>query len=807
MFKKGSAIMLGMLLAFHVNAQFSISGRVLTEVNVPLQGASIVITESGKGATSGPDGRFIIKSIKQGNYTLAASYLGYEKTRRKINVDRDKDLGDLILQYSAYQGEEATISALRAGEKTPMAYTNMDKEQIRSANYGQDVPYIISSTPSVITNSDAGNGIGYTSMRIRGTDGNRINVTVNGIPLNDAESHSVFWVDLPELASSASQIQIQRGVGTSTNGAAAFGATVNLQTTAERDKAFAEYDLSGGSFNTLRNSVQLGTGLIKDKFSFEMRLSDLYSDGYIDRSWTDLQSYYLAASLNGASSSLRFITFGGFEELYQAWGGVPSSLLKTDRTYNGMGEYVDTSGRIAYYDNQIDHYDQMHYQLHYSKKFGEQIFFNSALHYTKGAGYYEEYESDQAYTYYNMKAPILGSDTLEFTNLVRQKWLDNDFYGAIASLNYESENWNLIVGGGWNLYSGLHFGKVIWAETFGENSIGHNWYEGQGKKTDWNMYTKYYYDFGQELNSFVDLQIRGIKHNISGFDANNRDVTQEHSFLFFNPKAGLNYIPAAGQKAFISYARANREPNRNNYTDAPDDRMPVKETLNDFEAGYSIQKSSMKAAVTLYYMKYNDQLVLTGQINEVGYPVMTNIPESYRAGVEFEFALNYMDKIGFTGNLALSDNRVKSFTNYIDNWDYWNDPANEPYQLEESIENAKLAYSPAIVAGGELKYSPIENVSFSIISKYVGQQYLDNTSNPEYVLDAYLVNNLKVSYQVFPNWSRELVFSLLVANILDAQYETNAWIYRYSTGGTENFIDGYYPQAGRHLFATMHISF
>ena len=799
--------MVCMLLAFQLPAQHQLRGRVLSEKNLALQGASIVLSETGKGTSSGSDGNFSFEKLKSGSYTLQVSYLGYETRSLKIDLTSDVDLGAVKLQLSAYQGQEATVSALMAGEKTPMAYTNLDKEQIRSANYGQDVPYIISSTPSVITSSDAGNGIGYTSMRIRGTDANRINVTINGIPLNDAESHSVFWVDLPELAASAEQIQIQRGVGTSANGAGAFGATVNLQTSAESRNAYAEYDLSGGSFNTLRNTVKLGTGLIKDKISLEMRLSDLHSDGYIDRARTDLQSYYLAAGLKGNNSRLRFITFGGFEELYQAWGGVPSALLKTDRSYNGMGEYIDTSGQIAYYDNQIDHYDQIHYQLHYSKKFGRNLFLNTALHYTKGAGYYEQYESDQDYAYYSMQEPNPGNEPIQTTDLVRQKWLDNDFYGAIASLNYETEKGNLIVGGGWNQYSGLHFGKVIWAEYFGLNSIGHRWYEGLGKKTDWNIYTKYYYYLNSQLSSFVDLQIRGIEHEISGYDANNRDVTQDHSFLFFNPKAGLNYIPVPGQKAFISYARANREPNRNNYTDAPPGKLPVQETLHDFEAGYSFFGNSMKSAVTLYFMNYHDQLVLTGQINEVGYPVMTNIPRSFRAGVEFEFGIEYMDKIAFNGNLSLSENRVKEFTNYIDNWDYWNDPTNEPFQIEETIENAKLAYSPSIVAGGELKYSPVQNVSFSLISKYVGLQYLDNTSNPDYVIDAYLVHHLKASYQLFPRWSKELVFSVMVANLLDAKYETNAWIYRYYSDGRENFMDGYYPQAGRHLFATIHISF
>lgn len=796
-----------LLAAMQVNAQFALSGRVYDQQNAPLEGASVYVSELNRGTITTSNGSFSLSGLPEATVDVTVSFVGYESVTSRVTLQGDTDMGNIMLQQLPYRGEEVFISALRAERKTPMAYIDLDEEQINARNYGQDIPYIVGLTPSVITTSDAGHGIGYTAMRIRGTDANRINVTINGIPLNDAESHSVFWVDLPDLATSTEQIQIQRGVGTSTNGAAAFGATVNMQTSLLEKDPYAAYDLSVGSFNTVKHAVSAGTGLVKDRFALDFRISDLQSDGYIDRSWTDLQSYYLSAGLYSDRSSLKFITFGGFEELYQSWGGVPSSMLETNRTYNAMGAYTDSTGQTLYYDNQVDHYDQVHYQLHYSLGISRHLHLNAALHYTKGNGYYEEYETDQDFGYYSMTRPVVGGDTLLTTDLVRRKWLDNDFYGFIVSLNYERDKSNLILGGGWNQYDGDHFGRVIWAAYAGENRPGHQWYFGSGLKNDWNIYGKYYLDLSEELTAFADLQVRGIFHDIDGTDANNRDVTQDHRFLFFNPKAGISYLPADGQRAFISYARAGREPNRNNFTDAPQNRPPVHETLNDLEAGYSFRGEMFQAGVTLYYMDYDNQLVLTGQINEVGYPVMTNVEDSYRAGLEMEGAVNILDKISWSGNLALSRNEIRDFVNYIDNWDYWSDPESEPYQVEEYIGNSTLAYSPSVIAASQLEYTLLDQFTFSLISKYVGRQYIDNTSNPEYAIDPYFVNELKAAYVMRPGWARKLMVSVNVPNVLNTQYETNAWLYRYYSGGAENYMDGYYPQAGRHFMVTFNVMF
>ena len=492
------------------------------------------------------------------------------------------DLGEISLKSSMVKVEEVMVTATRAGEKTPVAVTNMDREEIRARNFGQDIPFLLAMTPSLVSSSDAGHGIGYTSMRIRGTDGNRINVTVNGIPLNDAESHSVYWVDLPDIASSVENIQVQRGVGTSTNGAPAFGASVNLMTQKVEKKAYATYEGSYGSFNSYRNSISAGTGLLKDHFSVDMRLSDMHSDGYMDRSWTDLQSWYTSAAYYASKTIVKFIAFSGKEELYQAWNGVPSYLLDSDRTYNELGGYTDTAGNQAYYDNQVDNYLQTHYQLHLTHEFSPQWHVNAALHYTKGSGYYEQYKEDESLSDYQLENVVAGGEIIENTDLIRRKWLDNDFYGLVGGLHYEEGPLSAVLGGGWNRYDGDHFGTVIWARYPGESEIRHHWYDNTGVKTDWNTYLKGMYQAGEKISVFADLQVRGIDYGIEGIDDDLRDLSQEHHYFFFNPKAGLNLQLSDQQRAYLSVARANREPNRSNFVDAdPAGPVPVQETLMD----------------------------------------------------------------------------------------------------------------------------------------------------------------------------------------------------------------------------------
>jgi len=796
------------LWAMAARGQYTVSGVLSDEEKRALPGANILIEELNRGTVTTEDGSFELVNIPEGSYNLQLSFIGYETLRKRIEVEGVMDLGKISLKPSMVKVEEVMVTATRAGEKTPVAFTNMDREEIRSRNFGQDIPFLLAMTPSLVSSSDAGHGIGYTSMRIRGTDGNRINVTINGIPLNDAESHSVYWVDLPDIATSVENIQVQRGVGTSTNGAPAFGASVNLMTQKVEKKAYATYEGSYGSFNTYRNSLSAGTGLLRDHFSVDMRLSDMHSDGYIDRSWTNLQSWYASAAYYDTKTMVKFITFSGQEELYQAWNGVPSYLLDSDRTINELGGYTDTAGNQAYYDNQVDNYLQQHYQLHLTHEFSSKWHVNAALHYTLGSGYYEQYKEDESFSDYQFDDVVIGGETIDETDLIRRKWLDNNFYGLVGGLHYEDGLLSAVLGGGWNRYDGDHFGTVIWARYPGESEIRHHWYDNTGKKTDWNTYLKGMLQASEKISVFADLQIRGIDYGIDGIDDDLRDLTQVHEYFFFNPKAGLNLQLNDQQRAYLSVARANREPNRGNFVDAdPDGPVPVQETLVDYEAGYGIQGSSFAFNANLYYMDYHNQLVLTGEINDVGSAVMTNVEKSYRAGIELSGGLELTSWLRWDLNVTLSSNKIQDYTGYVDNWDYWSDPDNQPYQLEEVLGTTDLSFSPGLLFNSQLGVEPVANLHVNLLSRYVGKQFIDNTSSDERSLDPYFINDLRISYSFFPDFLRELTVYFQLMNLFNVEYETNAWVYRYSNEGEEGIYDGYFPQAGLHLMAGVRLRF
>ncbi|MEN8202577.1 MAG: TonB-dependent receptor [Bacteroidota bacterium] len=808
MMKRAAFLLAWILLTMPAISQYTLNGVIADEDNQPLPGANLLISELGRGVISQRDGSFVMNRVPGGSFILVVSFVGYESYSISLNINADTDLGKITLTRSSILGEEVIVTATRAGTKTPVAFSDMNKEEITARNFGQDVPYLLSSTPSLVTSSDAGHGIGYTSMRIRGTDANRINVTINGIPLNDAESHSVYWVDLPDIATSVDNIQIQRGVGTSTNGAAAFGASVNFQTRKLEKEAYAIYEGTFGSFNTVRNSISAGSGLIRDHFSVDMRLSDLHSDGYIDRSWTDLKSYYVSAAYHDANTLVKFVNFSGTEELYQAWNGVPSYLLETDRTYNELGAYTDTDGKLVYYDNQIDHYKQSHYQLHLSRSFSEKWYANAALHYTKGAGYYEQYKEGESLSDYLLEDVIAGGDTITETNLVRRKWLDNNFYGFVGGLHFEGDRISAVLGGGWNRYDGDHFGTVIWARFPGNSEIRHRWYENTGLKTDWNTYLKANWNAGDRLSFFADLQIRGIEYAIDGSDDDLRDLGQEHDYFFFNPKAGLNIQLTATQRAYLFVAQAHREPNRSNFVDAdPSGPVPVKESLLDYEAGYTLQGPNYSLNANLYFMDYTDQLVLTGEINDVGSAIMTNVKDSYRAGIELSAGIRPSTWFLWDVNVTLSRNKILNYSGYVDNWDYWSDPDNEPYQVHEDLGTTDLSFSPSLIFNNKVDFEPLKGLHLSLVSRYVGKQYIDNTFSEERILDPYFINDLRFSYAFYPRFLNELALQFQVSNLFNVEYESNAWIYRYNYGGEEGVIDGFYPQAGTHVMAGIRLRF
>jgi iron complex outermembrane receptor protein len=689
--------------------------------------------------------------------------------------------------------DEILISASIAKSKTPMAYNNISGEDLEKQNMGQDIPYLLQLTPSFVATSDAGSGIGYTNFRIRGTDMNRINVGINGIPLNDAESHGTWFVDQPDLASSIENVQVQRGAGTSVNGAAAFGATINLQTNTFTPDAYAEYKTAIGTFNTFKNTVLAGTGLINGKFTVDARLSKVSSDGYIDRASADLKSFYVSSGYYSDNTVLKAIIFSGYEKTYQAWNGVPSELLKTNRTYNSAGEYTDQQGTVNYYDNQVDDYHQDHYQLHFSHSFNQNLSLNTSLHFTHGRGFYENYKQDENLADYQIPPVLVGSETVETSDLINQKWLDNDFYGMVYSLNYQKDKTDLTFGGGNNVYDGDHYGKVIWAQYLGNAKPNHDWYSSNGLKKDFNVFVKYNYRLTEKINLFTDLQYRNINYQIDGIDDDLRDLTQEHNFNFFNPKIGVFYEPEQNQQIYLSLAVANREPNRSNYVDAnPAGKQPVYETLRDWELGYNFKSSVFSFAANYYYMCYKNQLVLTGEINDVGAPIMVNVDNSFRTGIELQAGVKITPTLQWNGNTTFSINKVKDFIEYVDNWDTW---GQESYELGTT----DLAFSPNVTANSRFTFSPVNNLEINIVSSYVGKQYIDNTSNRDRILDAWFVNNLNAEYSMNTKLFEEITFRLLVNNLFNEKYESNAWVYSYISEGERYKMDGYFPQAGTHF--------
>ncbi len=790
-----------------VSAQYTFSGKVLDEKGEPLASASIAFSDLYLGAVTESDGSFSLDRLAAGEYHVIISYIGHSKIDTVIHLTTDLTM-TFNLKPSPVMGEEAIVRAVRAGSKDPVASTMLSREEITKRDFGRDIPFLLSTIPSVVVTSDAGHGVGYTGLRIRGTDLNRINVTINGIPLNDAESHGVYFVDLPDFAGSVENVQVQRGVGTSTNGAAAFGASMNFQTTELNKSPYAEVNSYYGSFNTLKNSVSVGSGLLEDKFSFDLRLSDIRSDGYIDRASSNLKSFFMSSAWYTAKSLLKFDVFSGKEKTYQAWDGVPGYLLATNRTFNGIGQYTNVDGEIRYYDNETDNYQQDHYQLHYSHDVTRYLTVNVGLHYTRGAGYYEQYKEDESLSDYGLAPVITAGDTINSTDLIRRKWLENNFYGMIFSLTYSHNRVNATIGGGANNYIGDHFGTIIWARYASDSEIRHKWYTNTGKKQDYNIYSKLNFSVSDQISLYGDVQARGIKYDLNGLDDDLRSVTQDHSYLFINPKAGINYSPGSRERLYLSVAVANREPNRDNFVDAdPNGPGPKPERLYDVEAGYALNSSQFRGGLNFYFMDYHDQLVLTGEINDVGAAVMTNVDKSYRAGIEITAGMKVGDKFSSDVNLTLSRNKILNMVSYVDNWDYWNDPENEVYQYTEHPGTTDIAFSPEVLASGNFVYQILKNFDVSVQSRYVGKQYLDNTSSDERKLDPYFVSDLQFSWSFETRWTKDFSLHFMVANLFNEKYQTNAWVYRYVSEGQEAVLDGYFPQAGTHIMGGVKLRF
>ncbi|WP_338767054.1 TonB-dependent receptor [Bernardetia sp. ABR2-2B] len=793
--------------------KYSITGTVKDKNGENLIGATVLLNFNNgsfnKGTVTNSDGEFSLTNLSSeiGEYTLRVSYIGYETVEKEINLNANTVL-DIVLP----DGKTLSEIVIKSYREYPVTLTELGEKEIEKRNLGQDLPILLQYTPSVVSTSDAGAGVGYTGMRVRGSDATRTNVTINGIPLNDAESQGVFWVNMPDFASSASSVQIQRGVGTSVNGAGAFGASVNIATQEPTDEAGAEISNSFGSFNTFRHNLQFNTGLLKNRVKFYGRLSKITSDGFIDEAFSDLKSFFLSGVYqNKIGTSIKLNIFGGREQTFQAWNGVPQEILdEGNRTYN----------ELAGYDNETDNYGQDHYQFIFDQKINKNLTANVAFHYTKGKGYFEQFKSGEDFSDYGLEELITNfsdtltvndstvfinySDTVNTTDLIRRRWLDNDFYGTVFNLNYESDATKgnepvltAIVGGGYNIYEGGHFGEIIWAEYASQSSIRDKYYENDATKTDFNIFGKVNYQVIENLFAFADLQVRTINYDFLGFDNDLSNVEQTANLSFFNPKFGLTY-KLDNHRFYGSWARANREPNRDDFTESTPNTRPKAERLDNIELGWNGRFEKLSLSANYYLMNYTDQLILTGQVNDVGSYTRQNVDKSYRTGVEIVADYQFSEKFSWSANATFSQNKISDFTEYLDD---------ENGQVAINYGETDITFSPSVIAANTFSFRPANGFSINLLSKYVGEQFLDNTSTDTRKLDAYFVNDLQLVYNFSYKFFKNIELNLLVNNILSEEYESNGYTFGYIYQGETVRQNYFYPQAGRNFLVGLKLNF
>jgi len=808
-----------LLTSLSVFAQYTIKGKVTdAETGQALQGANVLLVNSTQGMPTNEQGEFSLTDLVAGEYKLVIRMIGYANDERSIDLKGDVDL-NISLNRKTTSLSDVIVTGTRATEKTPTTFTTITGEEIKKQNLGQDLPFLLNWTPSVVTTSDAGAGIGYTGIRIRGSDATRINVTINGIPINDSESQGVFWVNTPDIASSAADIQVQRGVGTSTNGAGAFGGSINILTNGLSQEARAEVNTSVGSFNTQKYNAIFSTGLLKDRWAFEGRLSQITSDGFVDRASSDLQSYYLSGGYFGKKTSVKFITFGGDEVTYQSWYGTPEARLRNDAAgieaviaNNGFtasqADNLRNSGRsynFYEYDNQVDDYGQDHYQLHMAHKFNTNLNLTVAGHYTKGGGFFEEFRNDDDLADYGIADVVLGGTTISSSDLIRRRWLDNDFYGVVYDLNYSTDKIDATFGGVVNKYIGDHFGEVIWARFSGDSDIRDRYYESRSEKVDFNSYLKMNYQANEKLNIFGDLQYRTVDYKGIGVDNDLRQIDFDKNFNFFNPKVGASYQLNNNANLYASFAIGNKEPNRSDIIDAAPGVDPQHETLNNLEIGYKRQSSTGSFEFNYYLMDYKNQLVLTGEVNDVGAGIRTNVADSYRMGIELSGVMKLTKGLFWSANVALSQNRINAFDEIIFDYGAAFDEFNE---VRTTFTDTDISFSPSVVAGSQLSFIPTSGIEIALLSKYVGEQFLDNTSSDSRKIDAFFVNDLRINYAFETKTIKEVSINLLVNNILNLEYESNGYTFGYFGGQSFEVRENYfYPQAGTNFLLSLGLSF
>jgi len=695
--------------------------------------------------------------------------------------------------------DEVLVKSVRVDAKSPITHSNVSKKEITKRNLGQDIPILLNFLPSVVTTTDAGAGVGYTGIRVRGVSPQSTNITINGIPYNDAESLSTFWVNLGDFASSIESLQLQRGVGTSTNGSGAFGASINVLTDAISKNASGEISNSFGSFNTRKHTVKFSTGLINDHFEIAGRLSNISSDGYIDRASADLRSYFLQGAYVDENTLIKAVVFGGNEVTYQAWYGIDAETLADDRTFNFAGIYTDDDGNTQFYDNEVDNYSQDHYQLHWNQRYNNYWSTNVGLNYTYGRGFFEQFREDDEFSTYGFEELTVNGEIQNTTDLIRRRWLDNDFYVINASANYKNNDLDMIFGGSLSHYDGDHFGEVIWAEFASQSDIRDRYYDGNSLKNDLSVFTKANYKLNDRISLYGDLQVRNVSYKTYGTTSDLVLFEVDKDFTFFNPKAGITYDLNNSDSFYFSYARANREPNRTDF-ESNNDIEP--EQLNDFELGWRHRKGNFSFNANAYYMLYNEQLVLSGRLDDVGNPIRTNSGESYRLGLELEAIIPVSSKLTIQPNMTISSNKntetIVSLNGELEN-----------------LGKTDISFSPDLVVANAIVYQPIENLQMSLLSKYVGDQYMGNTENPESKLDSFFVNDFNITYTLKTNSIFEsVVFTGLVNNILNEEYVSNGYFGSFDfedsnspTGISTGFFSGFYPQATTNFLLGITLNF
>ena len=779
---KKITIFLFLFVSVLTNAQkVTVSGKIVDKNQKILTGATVLVKETNQGISSDFDGNFSFK-LNKGTFTLKVSFIGFKTIEKSIFLDEDKVL-TIPLEEDDNVLDEVLVSAVRATSSIPVTYSNLSKKELAKRNLGQDIPILLNYLPSVISSSDAGAGIGYTYLNVRGSNSERINVTINGIPYNDPESHGTFWVNLGDFASSTENLQLQRGVGTSTNGSGAFGASLNILTDAISENAGGEISNSFGSYGTRKHTVKFTTGKINEHLEVSGRFSNIHSDGYIDRAFTNLKSYFLQASYKDENTLIKAVSFGGAERTYQAWYGLDPQQLKEDRRQN---PYT--------YENEVDDYKQNHYQLHWNEQLNNHWSTNLGLNYTKGAGFFEQYKAAENAADFNNLIED-GSD------VIVRRWLDNDFYVFNFNANYKDEKLNIISGVSYSNYTGDHFGEVIWGSNLASGvSYGDRYYFSDAKKTDMSVFSKATYEMNEKVSAYIDLQGRFVNYQTKGLTSDRNPLDVDAQFNFFNPKAGFIYKIAAQNNVYLSYARANREANRNDFENG----VSSPEILDDIELGWRYKSDQVQLNTNIYYMNYKNQLVLTGAIDDVGAPIRATSGKSYRLGLEIDADIKLNEQFSIKSNAAFSTNKNEDFTAPVDG-------------SLLNLGNTPLSFSPNVIVGNMVIYQPSNNLQISFLSKYVGKQFMSNLNSSVSkldVLDSYFTSDLNFVYEIATKKVFDaIIISGLINNIFNTEYVDRGYYYTYddtwSNPGSVSTLDGagYYPQATRNFLVGVTLKF